>query len=108
MLLTACADKKNLIVLTPGTTEEIGTLQIRNEKGDVVLDRENSAVYVRDERSRPFAPAALSAAESRAIFGDALAAQPLPPESFLLYFEFDSYVLTAESSQLVDRILQVV
>jgi len=108
LLLTACADKKNLIILTPGATGEIGALQIRNEKGDVVLDQENPAVYVRDERSQPFAPATLSASETGAIFGDALAAQPLPPESFLLYFEFDSYILTAESSQLVDRILQAI
>ena len=107
LVLTACVNK-NLIVLTPDATGEIGALKIRNEKGDVVLDRENPAVYVRDERSHPFVPATLSAAETQAIFGDALAAQPLPPKSFLLYFEFDSNTLKAESSQLIDRILQAI
>jgi len=106
--LAGCAGKENLVVLTPDAAGQVGALQVRNETGATVLDREGQALYVKDHHSRPAGPTPISAAETQATFGAALAAQPLPPVSYLLYFEFDSNALTAESNRLLDEILQAI
>jgi peptidoglycan-associated lipoprotein len=54
----------------------------------------------------PSAPFSLSEDEVQQLFGDALAARPLAPKHFLLYFESGSNQLTPESEQLLLEILE--
>lgn len=102
--VSGCAGKDNLIVLTPDDSGQVGALKLSNDGGEAVLDREGQALHLGDRRTSPGASAPVSA-EERALFAAALAAQPLAPVSYLLYFEFDSNNLTAESRQRLDDIL---
>jgi outer membrane protein OmpA-like peptidoglycan-associated protein len=102
--VSGCAGKDNLIVLTPDDSGQVGALKLSNDGGEAVLDREGQALHLGDRRTLPGASAPVSA-EERALFAAALAAQPLAPVSYLLYFEFDSNNLTAESRQRLDDIL---
>lgn len=103
--VSGCAGKDNLIVLTPDDSGRVGALKVSNDGGEAVLDREGQALHLGDRRTSPGATAPVSA-EERALFAAALAAQPLAPVSYLLYFEFDSNNLTAESRQKLDDILR--
>ena len=103
--VSGCAGKDNLIVLTPDDSGQVGALKVSNDGGEAVLDREGQALHLGDRRTSPGAPAPVSA-EERELFAAALAAQPLAPVSYLLYFEFDSNDLTAESRQKLDDILR--
>jgi outer membrane protein OmpA-like peptidoglycan-associated protein len=103
--VSGCAGKDNLIVLTPDDSGRVGALKVSNDGGEAVLDREGQALHLGDRRTSPGVPAPVSA-EERALFAAALAAQPLAPVSYLLYFEFDSNNLTAESRQRLDDILR--
>ncbi|HWR97366.1 MAG TPA: OmpA family protein, partial [Candidatus Methanoperedens sp.] len=47
-------------------------------------------------------------AETDALFGAALAAQPLPPLHFLLYFERNATELTAESRQEFPKVVEAI
>ena len=101
--VSGCAGKDNLIVLTPDDSGRVGALKVINDGGEAVLDREGQALHLGDRRTQPGAFVPISA-EERALFAAALAAQPLAPVSYLLYFEFDSNNLTAESRQRLDDI----
>ncbi len=100
-----CAGKDNLLVLTPDDSGRVGALKVSNDGGEAVLDREGQALHLGDRHTPPGALAPVSS-EERALFAAALAAQPLAPVSYLLYFEFDSNNLTAESRQRLDDILR--
>jgi peptidoglycan-associated lipoprotein len=54
----------------------------------------------------PSVPFTLSEDDLQRLFGDALAARPLAPRHFLLYFESGSNQLTPESEQLLPEILE--
>ncbi len=102
--VSGCAGKDNLIVLTPDDSGRVGALKVSNEGGEAVLDRDGQALHLGDRHTPPGAPVPVSAQE-RALFAAALAAQPQAPVSYLLYFEFDSDTLTAESCQRLADIL---
>ena len=108
IFLAGCAGKENLIVLAPDNTGKIGAIKFQNEKGSVVLDEQGKAIMVKDRQSPPSNPVPISEADTQSIFREALSAKPMVPLSFLLYFEFDSNNLTAESNILLEEILRAV
>jgi len=106
LALVGCSGKENLIVLTPNAGGTAGAMELTNEGGVVTLDQAGKAIIVKGRQAKPSNLVDISDAETRALFQDALNAQPLAPQSFLLYFEFGTENLTAESTQLIDVILQ--
>jgi len=106
LALVGCAGKENLIVLMPDADGTVGAMELTNDGGSVTLAEAEKAIVVNGRQTKPSTPVEISAAETRALFQDALRAQPLAPQSFLLYFEFGTENLTAESRQLVEAILQ--
>jgi outer membrane protein OmpA-like peptidoglycan-associated protein len=108
IFLAGCAAKENLIVLSPDTTGKVGAVKFQNEKGSVVLDEQGKAIIVKDRQSPPSNPVPISDADTQSIFRDALSAKPMAPASFILYFEFDSNNLTAESNKLFEDILKTI
>ncbi len=103
-LILGCGSKDNFIVLSPSSDGSVGVLQIENEQGAAVLEEEGKAIYIADSRSKPSEPTDISGAETESFFKDALAVHPLMPQSFLLYFKFNSKELTAESLQKITAI----
>ncbi|MBU3949821.1 MAG: OmpA family protein [Proteobacteria bacterium] len=106
IFLAGCAGKENLIVLTPDANGTVGAIQFKNEKGEVVLDERGKAIVAKDCQSPPSATMPIDEAVTQSIFREALSAKPLAPQSFILYFEFDSNNLTAESNKLIEKIHQ--
>lgn len=108
LLITGCGTKNNLIILGPASDGLIGALEIETEKGSAVLDEGNKAIFIKDRTSIPSQPKAISTAETQALFRDALLIHPSMPQSFLLYFQNNSTVLTEKSQKLIPAILETV
>lgn len=108
-LLTAgCGSKKNFVVLSPASDGSVGALEVETERGSSVLDEEGKAIFIADRGSAPSKPTAINMAETQAIFHDALQVHPMMPQSFLLYFQFNSNELTEESKKLIPAILDAI
>lgn len=107
LLLAGCAPKQNLILLAPAEGGPDGALQVSNEAGTAVLDGSGRAMRLADHHSRP-ETVAITEAEQRRLFGEALAVQPLAPVSFALTFEFGTDALTPASQELVPKILATI
>ena len=108
VLLSGCASKENFIVLMPGSDGEVGALQLSNAQGEVLLDQQGQAVYAGGRNVEPSAPVKVDTGVAREQFSEALQVQPKAPQSFLLYFEFDSTALTAKSQHRLSDILAAV
>lgn len=96
-LFCGCAAQQNLVVLLPDPSGKTGTIEVSNQGGAQVISEANSAAEVKSFTTAPVSLAKMDESQIRAIFGDALDAQPHPPEHYLLYFEGYSTALTEDS-----------
>ncbi len=102
------APRPDLFVLVPDPeTEQVGGATVTSQGGSVELTKANFGTRVVEGRA-PTAPAEIPAAEIRQRFGDAMAARPLPPRTFLLYFETGTETLTGESQATVSEVVKFV
>jgi outer membrane protein OmpA-like peptidoglycan-associated protein len=104
--LSPAAPDTVVLLAEPGTGS-VGRAVVSNSSGSVNLaaDREYTRVAAGEAPART---AIMSEADVARIFGDALAAQPLAPQYFDLYFRFESDELTPESAASLDKILTAV
>lgn len=105
LLLAGCG-AKSMVVLLPDPDGKVGQVVVANQGGEQVLNQANQSVQVTDRQTRPSAVSTLSAEEINATFSEVLAARPLPPARFMLYFLQDSTELTAESKAVLLQIFQ--
>lgn len=99
-LLAGCASKSYVVLLEnpDGTT---GAVVVKGSQGEQVIDQVGHGAAL-DGSSKP---AAVAKADIQRDFADAMAARPLLPERFLLYFESGGAQLTAESQALLPKIV---
>ena len=107
-LLASCACPKNIFVLLPDSDGSVGAIELTNEKGSVLVDKAGQGLTVAGSDSPPRLAKAMSQTEIEQTFKAALAVEPLPPESFRLYFESGSTNLTAQSRELIGQILAAI
>ena len=91
-------------VLLENPDGSVGAIVVRGDKGEVVVDR---ARYGADMDGAG-APYEVDESRLKRDFGQAIAARPPLPVSFLLYFEFGDVRLTPESQALIPRIIETV
>ncbi|MBX6321740.1 MAG: OmpA family protein [Rhodospirillaceae bacterium] len=105
--LSACAPKANLVVVLPESNGHVGAVVVKDTHGATkgVLDRPYAAVGA-SAGSTDVQRVTVDTAEVQKIFGPALAAQPLPPASFVLYFETNTDVLTPPSRAAFEGVFQ--
>ena len=108
LFLSSCAGSKNVFVLLPDSDGSVGAIELTNEKGSVLVDKAGQGLTVAGADASPQLTKTMSKAEIGQIFKAALAAEPLPPVSFLLYFQSDSTDLTALSQDLIKKILAAI
>ena len=108
LMLTACTSQKNIFVLLPDQDGKVGSIEVANDQGSHVVDQPNAGAVVAGSSGKPQAAPAMSEEEIKATFGAALAAEPLQPQSFLLYFKTDSFELTNGSAALLQPILEAI
>lgn len=97
-----------MVVLIPDPDGHVGQLVVANEGGQQVLNKKNQSVKVVDVKTSPGNVTTMSTEEIQATFADALAARPLPPVKFILYFIQGSDELTDESRTVLPEILQTI
>ena len=96
-----------LVVLLPDADGTVGSAIVSTPPGAADLTRARDGARV--VAGKPIGQVTtLSEQEVNAIFGEALAALPLPPEHFTLFFRFESDELTDESRALVPEIQKAV
>ena len=112
LLAAACATPpkppppapRDTIVLLPDDQGKTGAIIVTSAGVERRLDRPGQTVTV-EAGSPPGLPTVIPGPEVQAIAGPALASLPKPPLRFILYFEHDAAVLTAESQALLKRVL---
>jgi peptidoglycan-associated lipoprotein len=100
--------RADVIVLLPDPEEgHLGSATVATSAGRVELRQAREATRVISGQA-PGTPALISDDEIKRRFGDAMAARPLAPRQFLLYFETGGDSLTAESQALLPQIVDFV
>jgi outer membrane protein OmpA-like peptidoglycan-associated protein len=107
-LLAACASNRNLVVVVPETDGHVGAVVVHSGSSAAVLDSAYAAAAPTPTAAHPLKPGAEDAAKVKAIFGDALAALPVPPVTDVLYFETDSVALTPSQTTELQGFLQTI
>lgn len=100
--LVGCAN--SYVVLLPNPDGTTGKVIVTGKKGQQVIDQVSAAVPLDGSK----APEAISGDKIQRDFGAAIAARPLIPERFLLYFKSGGADLTAESAALLPKVLKAV
>ena len=98
LALAGCASER--VVLLPSADGRPSAVVIRDAQGEVVLDKPYAATVRRQDSNSPYV-ATLEEVKER--FGAALAAQPVRPNNYVLYFEAGGNVLTAQSALDFER-----
>jgi outer membrane protein OmpA-like peptidoglycan-associated protein len=95
MLLAGCAGKDLVVVIPDSTDGHIGAVVVEAGGTKTLL---NSAYAAATPGSGgAMKPVTTNAQEVSRIFGSALAARPIPPKSYTLYFKTDSDTLMPDS-----------
>jgi outer membrane protein OmpA-like peptidoglycan-associated protein len=101
-LLAACASKpQGTVVLLPDQEGRDTAVLVRQEGGELLLDKPYAAAQL--TRSGPL-KASSSAEQVQTQFGAALAARPMPPQQFTLYFVEGKDEFTDESKRAFDSV----
>lgn len=100
LTLAGCANK-NYVVLLPDADGSLGKVLVGSDKGNTLLDKKNQAAVLGGPVGETFQ---VDDEQLKKDFGAAMAASPLPPTSYLLYFELGGAVLTEASQAAITTI----
>lgn len=106
VILGACAAAPNtreLVVLVPDPDGATGAVVVTNPRGGSSVLSKPYATALLERGDRVEAPA-VARDEVKKLFSYAIAAQPLRPISFLLYFQQDTDEYTRESREAFDKV----
>ena len=107
--LAACEQPARLgkthFVVVPDAEGKVGEITIDDGKQKVTLNQAYSVAHI-NERTRALEPFTAEPQTVAATFREALAAQPIPPRDFILYFKLNSNELTDESKQAFDSVFE--
>ena len=97
----------NLVVVLPEADGHVGAVVVHDASGTTVLDQPYAAAGGA-AGSKSLGPVTVAPEEVSKIFGPALAARPLPPKRFTLFFVSDTDELTAESRAAFEAVFEEV
>ncbi len=95
-------------VLLPDPDGKVGQLEVSTSAGSQRLDKPWESTEVVSPDRIPGSAKVMDEKEVRAIFKDALEAQPKPPAVLIMYFKSGSAELTDKSLQLIPEILEAI
>jgi OmpA-OmpF porin, OOP family len=101
MLLVACAGPKETVVLLPNPAGQDTAVTVTQGTRQVVLAQPYAGARLGPNGAEAFPS---NAQQVRAQYGPALAAQPLPPAQFTLFFVEGKDEFTDESKRIVDSV----
>jgi outer membrane protein OmpA-like peptidoglycan-associated protein len=94
--------RNDLIVVLPGADGHVGGITVEAAGAKMVLDKPFAGAK---PGAGGMAPVEVSEAEVNQVFGDALAARPVPPKSYTLYFLTGGTDLAPDSQATMDAML---
>jgi outer membrane protein OmpA-like peptidoglycan-associated protein len=97
LTLSACASRQALFTVLPNPDGSAGAVTVDDGQKSVVLDKPYAASEIVKGSAQPVA---MDDAQVQQIFGSALAARPILPSHFRLYFNNDTDVMTPDSVRL--------
>jgi outer membrane protein OmpA-like peptidoglycan-associated protein len=100
-LLAACAAPKESVVLLPSPSGQETAVTVTQGSQQLVLSQPYAGARVGKSTLEAYPS---SASDVQARYGGALAAQPLPPAQFTLYFVEGKDEFTDESKKIVDSV----
>lgn len=104
--LSGCASNKSYVVLMRNDDGKLGKVKVSaRDGGSTLLDQQQQATVIGSKAGDTFLVADKQIASD---FGFALAATPVLPVSFLLYFDYSNSKLTAASSKLIPEISEAI
>lgn len=106
--LTDCCPSRTMAVLLPDPDGHVGEIAVQTEGGQQILSEAGQAVIVTNAKEPPPPPVFLDENQIRAIFGNALAAEPVVPKKFILFFKLNSTNLIPDSEALIPEIIQCI
>ncbi len=108
LALSACCAPRNMFVLLPDADGTVGQITVANDQGSQILSQAYQATGMNRPDEAPRVPEQISPERVERLFGKALAAQPLPPKRFILYFEPGSTELTQASRDQLPEVQQTI
>ena len=106
-VLTGCGTKSTLVLLSD-PEGNVGQVVMVTDGGQQILTEADQSVQARGRNAPPSEVKKLSADEIKSTFSEALAAQPLMPTKFILYFLENSSKLTSKSKNALPQIIQTI
>jgi outer membrane protein OmpA-like peptidoglycan-associated protein len=97
----------DVVVLLPDSGGTVGRASVSNQSGATDLTEARAATTVMRGQA-PSPAVVMDEATVAAIVGDALAALPRAPESFVLFFQLDSNELTNESRARLPEVIKAI
>jgi outer membrane protein OmpA-like peptidoglycan-associated protein len=107
LLAFGCASTTQFILM-PDPDGKVGVMEVSTDKGTQTLNQEWQATESTGMDKTPSEPKILEKEDVRRAFSEALAAEPMPPVSFIMYFRTDSSVLSTESVTLLTKVLDAI
>ncbi len=107
LCLSGCS-RKTTVVLLPEDDGGAGAMTVSTDAGTVEIVRAGEATVVSSRTSRPSPPEELSSEEIESVFGEVLKNLPMKPVHFILYFEFGTTKLTADSTARLVEVLAAI
>lgn len=104
-LLSGCCSKTT-VVLLPEADGHVGKVTVKAQESSATLTQANESARVGAPGQPVKNTGVLNADQVQKYFGEALAARPLPPKVFLLYFKSGGAELTEESKALIPEIIE--
>jgi outer membrane protein OmpA-like peptidoglycan-associated protein len=101
LTLSACASRQALFTVLPNPDGSAGAVTVDDGQKSVVLDKPYAASEIVKGSAQPVA---IDEAQVQQIFGSALAARPILPSHFRLYFNNDTDVMTPDSERLYESV----
>ena len=106
--LCGCAAPHSQFVLLPAPDGHVGRVTVTNKAGEMPLEKPFESVDLLYPNELPSQSIVLTEAEVNTIFKEALAALPVAPVTYLLYFEPGTSRLTQESEKLLPQIMEYI
>jgi outer membrane protein OmpA-like peptidoglycan-associated protein len=94
--LAGCATRQAMFAVLPNPDGGSGAITVDDGQKSMLLDKPYAASQIMKGSAEPMA---MDETQVQQIFGAALAARPIAPNHFRLYFENDSDTMTSDSEQ---------
>lgn len=108
LLMAVCGCARQAVILVPDPDGRIGKAEVATSAGKQVLEKPGDMTRISGGSESPSAVTTADPAFITATFGEALAIEPPPPQTFTLYFETGSAVPTADSLKIIANIASII